>query len=76
MLVKLTLNILINLSNRLQLLALMATKLTSFCTAVISCNHSLSIILTFMLCKDLTIDNKELATNLEGTAILIPPLIL
>lgn len=52
-----------------------STLLTAFCTAVISCNQSLTIILSYMLCKDLTANNQELAINLEDTAIVIPPLI-
>lgn len=52
-----------------------STLLTSFCTAIISCNQTLTIILTYLLCRDLTTDNKELAINLEDTAVVFSPLI-
>ncbi len=52
-----------------------STLLTSFCTAIISCNQTLTIILTYLLCRDLTTDNKELAINLEDTAVVVSPLI-
>ncbi|AZS49710.1 hypothetical protein DM558_02465 [Entomomonas moraniae] len=49
--------------------------LVSFCTSIIACNQTLSIILTYMLCKDLTTDEQELAIDLEDTAVVVSPLI-
>lgn len=49
--------------------------LVSFCTAIVTCSQTLSIILTYLLCKDLTTDNRELAIDLEDTAVVVSPLI-
>lgn len=52
-----------------------AIAATSALTAMISCNQTLTIILTHQLCKDLTDDKYELSISLENTAVIIPPLI-
>lgn len=49
--------------------------LVSFCTAIIACNQTLSIILTYMLCKDLGDDKQAIAIDLEDTAVVVSPLI-
>lgn len=49
--------------------------LTSVLTAMISCNQTLTIILTNQLCKDLTDDNYKMSIALENTAVIMPPLI-
>lgn len=49
--------------------------LTSIFTAMVSCNQTLTIILTNQLCKDLTDDNYEMSIALENTAVIMPPLI-
>lgn len=47
----------------------------SIITAMISCNQTLTIMLTFQLTKDLKTDNKWRANMLADTAVVIPPLI-
>ena len=49
--------------------------ITSAFAAMVSCNQTLTIILTNQLCKGLTTDNYEMAIALENTAVIIPPLI-
>lgn len=49
--------------------------ITSFFTSMISCNQTLTIILTHQLCNKVTSDNYEMANSLENTAVVIPPLI-
>lgn len=49
--------------------------ITSFFTSMISCNQTLTIILTHQLCNNVTSDNYQMANSLENTAVVIPPLI-
>ena len=52
-----------------------ATLIAAVLTAMISCNQSLSAILTKQLCGDLYPDRSDLALDLEDTVIVIAPLI-
>lgn len=52
-----------------------AMVLTSFVTGMISCNQTLTIILTSQLTKDETPDAGELALRLEDSAVVIAPMI-
>ncbi len=49
--------------------------LTSFFTAMISCNQSLAVILTHQLCGDTAKTKDEMALSLENSAVIISPLI-
>lgn len=49
--------------------------ITSFFTSMISCNQTLTIILTHQLCNKVTSDNYKMANSLENTAVVIAPLI-
>lgn len=49
--------------------------LTSIITGLISCNQSLTIMLTKQLCEDTVEDNYVLASHLENTTIVIPAII-
>lgn len=51
-----------------------ATMLAAIITGAIACNQTLTIILTYNLCKDLQGDNSKLAVDLENTAVLIAPM--
>mgnify|MGYP003291505725 CR=1 FL=1 len=51
-----------------------AMLLASIITGAIACNQTLTIILTYNLCKDLDLDKNELAVNLENTAVLVAPM--
>lgn len=48
---------------------------TSFLTNMISCNQTLTIILTHQLCNKVTSDNYQMANSLENTAVVVAPLI-
>lgn len=49
--------------------------LTSILTAMISCNQTLTIMLTHQLCTDIEKNPDHMASHLENTAVVIPPLI-
>ncbi|MBR2948931.1 MAG: sodium:proton antiporter [Lachnospiraceae bacterium] len=49
--------------------------LTSIITGMISCNQTLTIMLTHQLCADVEKDPEKMAVNLENTAVVIAPLI-
>lgn len=49
--------------------------ITSFFTSMISCNQTLTIILTHQLCNKVTSDNYQMANSLENTAVVVAPLI-
>ena len=49
--------------------------LTSILTGLISCNQTLTIMLTYQLCQDIEKNNSALASHLENTAVVIPALI-
>ena len=51
------------------------TLLSAIFTALISCNQTLSIILTSQLCGSLTDNKNQFAISLEDTAVVISPLI-
>ena len=51
------------------------TLLISVITAAVSCNQTLSIMLTNQLCGENNADNKEFALSLENSAIIVAPLI-
>lgn len=48
---------------------------TSILTNMISCNQTLSTMLTYQLCKDLMPEQQELAIDMENTVIIIAPLV-
>lgn len=48
--------------------------LTSIATSMVSCNQSLAIMLTYQLCSGLE-EEKQLAVDLENSAVVIAPLI-
>ncbi|HHV95562.1 MAG TPA: sodium:proton antiporter, partial [Clostridiaceae bacterium] len=52
-----------------------STMMISILTGMISCNQTLTIMLTHQLCKDIIKDQNELAITLEDTAVVIAPLI-
>lgn len=52
-----------------------ATLLTSIPVSAISCNQTLSIILTHQLTKSISKDPKQHALNLENTAVVVAPMI-
>lgn len=49
--------------------------ITSFLASMISCNQTLTIILTHQLCNKVMSDNYQMANSLENTAVVIAPLI-
>ena len=49
--------------------------LTSVLASAISCNQTLSIMLTEQICEGLTKDSTEFASHLENTVVVIAPLI-
>ena len=51
------------------------TLLTSFVTAAVSCNQTLSIMLTNQLCGESHPDKKEFALSLENSAVIVAALI-
>ena len=51
------------------------TLLTSAVIAAISCNQTLSIMLTNQLCGESTLNKKEFALSLENSAVIVPALI-
>ncbi|KAJ49620.1 NhaC family Na+:H+ antiporter [Clostridium tetanomorphum] len=62
-----------NLSNTITPFGSIA--ITSFFTSLISCNQTLTIILTHQLCNKVVSDNYQLANSLENTAVVVAPLI-
>ena len=52
-----------------------AMLFSSIVSAMISCNQTLTILLTHQLCKELYTENGRLAADLEDTAVVVPPLI-
>ena len=48
---------------------------TSVLTGIVSCNQTLTIMLTQQLCKPVVEDEEEMASHLENTAAVIAPLI-
>ncbi|MBU5483400.1 Na+/H+ antiporter NhaC family protein [Clostridium sp. MSJ-11] len=52
-----------------------SVAITSFFTSMISCNQSLTIILTHQLCNKIISDDYQMANSLENTAVVIAPLI-
>lgn len=51
------------------------TLLISFITAAVTCNQTLSIMLTNQLCGENNVDNKKFALSLENSAVIVAPLI-
>lgn len=51
------------------------TLLISVITAAVSCNQTLSIMLTNQLCGENNVANKEFALSLENSAVIVAPLI-
>lgn len=51
------------------------TLLTSVVTAAVSCNQTLSIMLTNQLCGENNPDKKEFALSLENSAVVVAPLL-
>lgn len=49
--------------------------IASVLTGMMSCNQTLCIMLSHYLCKETISDNKQLAIDLENTAVVIAPLI-
>lgn len=49
--------------------------LTSLLTGIVSCNQTLTIMLTHQLCRDTEPESIQLASHLENTAVVIAPLI-
>ena len=52
-----------------------AVLLTAVVTAMITCNQTLSIMLTNQLCSGMEEDSSEFATMLENTSVVVAPLI-
>ncbi|MDS0526717.1 Na+/H+ antiporter NhaC family protein [Clostridium sp. SHJSY1] len=52
-----------------------SVAITSFLTCMITCNQTLSIILTNQLCNDVLPDDYQRANSLENTAVVVAPLI-
>ena len=52
-----------------------AILLTSIVTGMISCNQTLTIMLTHQLCSDLEKEPERMASHLENTAVVVAPLI-
>ena len=52
-----------------------AILLTAIITGMISCNQTLTIMLTHQLCSDLEKEPERMAVHLENTAVVIAPLI-
>ncbi|MGI6702531.1 MAG: Na+/H+ antiporter NhaC family protein [Clostridia bacterium] len=48
---------------------------TSVITAMIACNQTLTIMMTYQLCNEIETDSQKLAIHLENTAVVIAPLI-
>lgn len=51
-----------------------AVLFSSVLAGAIACNQTLTIMLTYNLCKDLGLDKSELAVNLENTAVIVAPM--
>lgn len=58
-----------------QLSAVKVTAITSVIVSCIACNQTLAIMMTNQLCCKLYKNNRELAIDLEDTAVVISPLI-
>ena len=52
-----------------------AIILAALFTGMVSCNQTLSIVLTHQLCSPFVKDREQLALDLENTAVVISPLI-
>lgn len=52
-----------------------SVAITAFLTCMISCNQTLSIILTNQLCNDVIPDDYKRANSLENTSVVVAPLI-
>ena len=52
-----------------------AMLFSSVVSAMISCNQTLTILLTHQLCKELYSEDGRFAADLEDTAVVVPPLI-
>jgi NhaC family Na+:H+ antiporter len=52
-----------------------AVAVTALASSMVSCNQTLSIMLTHQLCSDLDIQTEDLAIDLEDSAVVIAPLI-
>ena len=52
-----------------------ATLLTSIPAGMVACNQTLAILLTDQLCREEYEDSRELAIDLEDTAVITSPLI-
>ena len=48
---------------------------TALCSAMLSCNQTLSILLTHQLCRDLVPDPESFAVDLENSAVMVAPLV-
>lgn len=55
--------------------AFFATLISAIATSIISCNQTLSIMLTNQLLKDVEKDKEKMAIMLEDTAVVIAPLV-
>ena len=53
----------------------LAVLVTSAVTAMVTCNQTLTIMLTHQLCDTVEGDSRRLASYLEDTTVVIPPLI-
>ena len=64
-------------------IAALASRLTPFgsifvaglVTSMVACNQTLSILLTYDLCKDIERDKAQLAVGIENTAVILSPVI-
>lgn len=52
-----------------------SSLLTSVITGMAACNQTLTIMLTYQLCKETVSDKEQMAIMLENTAVVIAPLI-
>ena len=52
-----------------------AILITSLVSSMVSCNQTLAIMLTHQICGSIEKDNRQLALDLENTAVIISPLI-
>ena len=53
----------------------LATTLCAALCCMISCNQTLSIMLTYQICRDIFDDKTELALAIEDTAVVLAPLV-
>lgn len=52
-----------------------STLATSILSGMVACNQTLTIMLTYQLCKETIADQSKLAVTLEDTAVVVAPLI-